>query len=298
VSTISANVVKELRDITGAGMMDCKRALQECNGDAEAAKDWLRKRGQAIADKKSTRKASEGLVFHTISDDGRTAAMLELNCETDFVARNEAFPKLGRDLVAYASTGAPGADSGNVDEFLAAPNPREASTTVQDLLKQNIATLGENLGIGRLVRVQAAQPTSYLHIYIHHTGKLGVIVELAPGKAESRDNAAFKEFASDVAMQVASATPEFLDRSQVTQEQLDRELAIYKDQARNEGKPDNLLDKIAQGKIGKYYSQVCLIEQIFVKDGDLTIQKLADKVGKEIGDSIKIVRFERIKIGA
>lgn len=294
---ISAKVVKELRDNTGAGMMDCKRALTETAGDMEQAKDWLRKRGQAIADKKAARSLSDGLIRCLVSDDGKVGVMVELNCETDFVARNEAFQKLLATLTGYVASGVQGTETGKVADFLAAPDPGDKSRTVTDLLKANIATLGENLGLGGFVRYVTKDPNHYLQSYLHPPGKLGVLVELGLGKPETKSNPAFLEFAQDVAMHIAAAAPESLDRSSVPGEQLEREKAIYREQAINEGKPEKIIDGIVQGKLNKYFQNVCLHDQIFVKDSSLSIQKLLEKISKETGDQVKLVRFERLKVG-
>ncbi len=293
---ISATTVKQLRDTTGAGMMDCKRALAETNGDMEAAKDWLRKKGQAIADKKSLRKASEGLIFSYITPDGTTGVLLELNCETDFVARNEAFLKLGGMLLQQIAAGGPGT-TGTLEEYLEAPSPANKSEKISDLIRQNVATLGENIGIGRFTRLTTSQANGFLQSYIHPPGKLGVMVEFQVGNSATKEDPVFQMYVRDVAMHVAAAAPGFLNRDHVTQETLDRERDIYREIARNEGKPENLIDKIAQGKLAKFFQQACLLEQEFVKNPDETIQKLTDRVSKELGDTISVVRFERMKVG-
>lgn len=283
--------------MTGAGMMDCKRALAESGGDVEAAKDWLRKRGQAISDKKVSRALNEGLIRAQIAEDGKVGVLVELKCETDFVARNEQFQKLLGKITQMVATGAPGSSTGSIDEFLAGPDPDNPSQTMADALKSNIATIGENLGVGGLVRYEVQNGSNYLQSYIHPPGKLGVLVEFGVGNPETVQHEKFKELASDVAMHIAAAAPECLDRNSVNAEALERERDIYRDQARNEGKPENLLDKIVMGKLNKFYSNVCLLEQEFVKDNEFTIQKLVDKVSKEIGDTIKILRFERMRVG-
>lgn len=297
MSTISATTVKELREMTGAGMMDCKRALTECEGDMEAAKDWLRKRGQAIADKRASRKASDGLIFSKVADDGSAAALLELNCETDFVARLEAFVKLGDALVDQVLAGGAGATNGLAEELLAAPDATTPGRTVGEGLKERIGTIGENMEIGQFARMSAPAGSSAFQIYIHPPGKLGVLVEFRVGKPESRDAEAFNTLAQDVAMHIAAASPLFLNRDSVAADKLEREKAIYKEQALNEGKPEKIAEKIIEGRVAKFYKEVCLIEQQFVKDPDLTIDALVKKAGKEIGDEIAIAGFRRIKVG-
>ncbi|MBI1784089.1 translation elongation factor Ts, partial [Candidatus Sumerlaeota bacterium] len=236
-------------------------------------------------------------IFPLVSADGRVAVMLELNCETDFVARNEAFTKLGNEMVQHIAAGAAGTANNSVEEYLAAASPQNPAVPVSEIIRQNVATLGENIGIGRFVRHQAADSASHFQTYIHPPGKLGVLVEIRVGKEATKSAPEFIEYARDLAMHIAAAAPEFLYRSQVTPEKLEREKEIYREQAKNEGKADNLLDKIAQGKLGKFYSQVCLLEQEFVKNPDENIKKLTERVGKSLGDTITIARFERLKVG-
>lgn len=297
MSTISATTVKELREMTGAGMMDCKRALVECNGDMEAAKDWLRKRGQAIADKRASRKASDGLIFIKVSADGRAAAILELNCETDFVARNEAFVQLGETLVTQILAGGPGTANGSAEELLAAPDSSQPGRTVGEGLKERIGKIGENMEIGAFSRMETTGNGSF-QTYIHPPGKLGVLLDLRVGKPETLKSDAFKSLATDLAMHVAAASPLFLNRESVDPEKLEREKAIYKEQALNEGKPEKIAEKIIEGRVAKFYKEVCLVEQEFVKDTDITIDGLVKRTAKEAGDEITIAGFRRIKVGA
>lgn len=293
MTTISASVVKELRDKTGAGMMDCKRALAENDGDMEKALDWLRKRGQAIAIKKAAREASEGLVTCRIDAVTRQAVILQLNCETDFVARNEKFVELLNGLAGQVlAGGAP-----DVDALLDSPSYADAKLTVRDFLKEKIAGLGENIEVGRFVRIQAQDDLTHFHSYIHPPGKLGVLLAVRAGKPGTLKTAEFGTLCSDLAMHIAAASPEFLSRDEVSSAALDKEREIYRDQAINEGKAEKILDKIVEGKVSKWYGQTCLLEQPFVKDPDETVQKLVDRVGKQLGDSLRIERFVRLNIG-
>jgi elongation factor Ts len=297
VAEISAKLVKELRDSTGAGMMDCKRALTESGGDMEAAKDWLRKRGQAIANKKASRKASEGLVTCLLRDGGRLGVILELNCETDFVARNEDFKRFLVQLAEQIAEGGPGADEGDVEAFLAGPAPNDGARTNSDVLREMVAKVGENLGLGAFRRLKAGRDER-LHYYIHPPGKLAVMVGVSAGNAATLDRPEFKALCDDLAMHVTAAAPDFLTRDQVPPEVLDRERDIYREQLRNEGKPDAMIDKIVEGKIAKlYYKQACLLEQDFVKNPEETIAEVVKRAGKEMGDAIAVVRFERLKVG-
>ena len=297
MTTIDAKLVRELRDQTGAGMMDCKRALAECGGDMEKATDHLRTRGQAIADKKASRKASEGLVHCLITEDGRLGVILELKCETDFVARNDGFKALLSRLSEQIAAGGPGTTSNNVEEFLGAPDPKNESQTMQDVLRESIAVLAENIELGGFCRIEVGGENGCLHAYIHPPGKLGVIVELETGKPETRNAEAFGTYCEDLAMHISWSDPIALERSGVPAELVEKEKKIFRDQALNEGKPEKILDKIVEGKIGKFYKQKCLLEQVFVKDSDLTIEQLTRKVAQELDDEIKVVRYERMQVG-
>lgn len=297
VAQISAQLVKELREATGAGMMDCKRALSENGGDIELARDALRKRGQAIANKKASRKATEGLIHSAIENGGRLGVLLELNCETDFVARNEGFVELLHRLGAQIAEGGPGTDGDSAEEFLAAPDPADGSRTMTDVLKDAIAKLAEKIAVGGFVRVEAGEGEC-LHSYIHPPGKLGVMVQVRTGKPETRAAEGFKELCNDLALHIASAAPEYMTRAEVSTGALDRERGIYRDQLREEGKPEAMIEKIVEGKIGKlFYRQSCLMEQEFVKNPEETIAKLIERKGKEMGDTIELVRFVRMKVG-
>jgi len=289
-------MVKELRDKTGAGMMDCKRALSENDGDMDKAQDWLRKKGQAIANKKALRKATEGLISAVIDDSGKLGVIIETNCETDFVARNEGFIELCETLVKHLQAGGEGT-GGTVDEFLAAPAPGDAGKTLKEFLKENVAKLGENLGIGGFARVEAKDEGTYLHSYIHPPGKLGVLVELTLGKGSTKESPEFKEFCDDLTMHIAAVSPDYLTREEVDPAELERERNIFREQALAEGKPEKIIDKIIDGKLGKFYSRICLLEQEFVKDTDLKISQLVEKVAKETGDAIAIKAFYRLKVG-
>lgn len=296
MTTISATTVKELRELTGAGMMDCKRALQECDGDMEAARDWLRKKGQAIAEKKAARTAADGLISTHIDRDKNVGVILELNCETDFVARNDDFLAFLDELTKLIAEGGPGRE-GSVEELLASPDPRNTSQTMQDRVKEVTAKVAEKLEIGGFTRIQGTED-EYLHSYIHPPGKLGVLLVAKVGNAATKQNDKFRELCNDIALHIAAAAPECLNRAGLSSELLEKERELYRSQAREEGKPENIIDKIVEGRVSKYYSQVCLLEQAFVKDPDQTVQQLVDSVAKEVGDKIEITLFERMKVGA
>lgn len=297
MSTIPASLVKDLRDKTGAGMMDCKRALTECGGDVDEAKDWLRKRGRAIATKKAARKASEGLIFCHVTDDGAVGAILELNCETDFVARNASFTKLCEVLGRQIAAGGPGTSNNNAEEFLEAPLDSNPGTTIGDYLREHVARLGENIELGGFVRIERAGDSSSLYTYIHPPGKLGVMIEVRTSKAAANGSERFTALCQDLAMQVAAAAPQWLKREEAPQEVVEHERAIFRDQALNEKKPEKIIDKIIEGKLKKFYQQSCLLEQEFVKNPDESVAELIARVGKELDDGIEVVRFTRMKVG-
>ena len=272
---ITASQVKELREKTGAGMMDCKKVLTETNGDEEKAIELLRERGIAKAAKKSGRIAAEGLVETYISEDGKVGVVIEVNAETDFVAKNEEFRNFVADIAKQVAKENPA----DVDTLLKQKSIAEPDKTVEEVLTNKIATIGENMSIRRFERFET---NNLLESYIHGEGKIAVLVEIENGT---------HELAKDVCMQIAAARPEYLDRESVPAERLEKEMEILKAQAMNEGKPEAIAEKIVQGRLGKFYSEICLVEQEFVKDPDT-------KVGKLVADKgAKIIRFARFEKG-
>jgi elongation factor Ts len=277
-ATITASQVKELREATNVGMMECKKALTEACGDMDAAMKLLRERGMVIAGKKSDRAAKEGLIAAEIEPGAQSGVMIEVNCETDFVSRNENFQAFVADMLEKAKT---------VDGTLA--------EAYKDVLVAKIAEIGENLILRRNARYDV-QGTGAVASYIHLGGKVGVLVEVGCEKADSVNLEGFKEVVKDVTLHIAAANPAHLDRSEVPAETIDAEKAIFAKQA--EGKPEQIIEKIVTGKIEKFYSQICLVEQGFVKDPDQTVAQLLEAKGKEIGDTLSIRRFLRYQIGA
>ena len=273
---ISASQVKELREKTGAGMMDCKKVLTETDGDFEKAIELLRERGIAKAAKKSDRIAAEGLVEAYVSEDGKVGAAVEVNAETDFVAKNEEFKSFVADVAKQVALKAPK----SVEELLAQTSITEPDKTVQEVLTNKIATIGENMSIRRFDRFES--DSNLIESYIHGDGKIAVLVEMENGT---------HELAKDICMQIAAARPEYLDREAVPQERVDKEMEILKAQAMNEGKPAEIAEKIVLGRIGKFYGEICLIEQEFVKDPDIKVGKLVESKGS------KIIRFARLERG-
>jgi len=273
MAEITATLVKELREKTQAGMMDCKKALAETSGDFDAAVKFLREKGLASAAKRADRAASQGIVNAHVSDDNKTGVLFELNCETDFVARNENFQKLSDELVQHILKNNPK----DVAEMLAQDM---GGKTVEDYIKENVGTIGENIIANRLAKVDTE---GIVVSYIHMGGGIGVLVELT-----GSDD---KELAKDIAMHVAAANPLYLNAEDVPANVIDDEKAIMKEQMKNEGKPDNILDKIIEGKIGKYFQEVCLLEQAFVKDPDKKVKDL-------LPEGVTINSFHRFQVGA
>lgn len=284
---ISASMVKELRESTGAGMMDCKKALTEAEGNIERATEILREKGLAAAAKKAGRIASEGLVKTFISEDGKKAAMVEVNCETDFVAANDEFISFVESVAKQASS----SNVGTVEELVEEKFINDESITLKEALTNLIAKLGENMSIRRFERFSVEN--GMINSYIHGNGKIGVLVQL--GCANNDES--LKEVAKDVAMQVAAANPLFLNRDAVDQESLEKEREIYRVQALNEGKPEKIVEKMVDGRISKYYKENCLVEQVWVKNPDLTIEKHLKEEGNKIGAEITIDKFARFEKG-
>ncbi len=276
---ISAAMVKELRDETGLGMMECKKALIETNGDKAAAIKVLRERGMAIAGKKADRVAKDGRVACDIYDGGRTGVMIEVNCETDFVARNTVFQAFMKDLVAQAR--------GVADNALA--------ETAKAQVQAKIAEIGENLIVRRNVRF-AVQGEGIIAGYIHLGEKVGVLLEVGCTQAATVAKEAFRDAVKDVTLQIAASNPAYLDRASVPADVIAAEREIYAKQVEN--KPANIVQKIVDGKLEKFYQQGCLIEQAFVKDPDVSITEMLAARGKEVGDTLTVRRFVRYQVGA
>ena len=271
---ITASLVKDLREKTGAGMMDCKKVLTETDGDMEKAIELLRERGIAKAAKKSGRVAAEGLVEGYISEDGKVGAVVEVNSETDFVAKNEEF----RTFVANVAKQIVEKNPANVEELLAQDSIEVPGKTVNEVLVEKIATIGENMNIRRFQRFES---DGLVEKYIHGDGKIAVLVNMKKGK---------KEVAKDVCMQIAAARPEYLNEASVPAERLEKEKEILKAQTMNEGKPEAIAEKIVQGRIGKFYGEVCLVDQPFVKNPDIKVSQLLKESDSEV---VEFARFEK-----
>ncbi|MEP9373104.1 translation elongation factor Ts [Mesorhizobium sp. KR1-2] len=286
--SISAAQVKELRDMTGAGMMDCKAALAETGGDMEAAVDWLRAKGIAKADKKAGRTAAEGLI--AVAGDSGKAVVVEVNSETDFVARNEAFQDIVRNVAQVALA------TGGETEAVAAAQYPGSEKSVTDTIKDAVGTIGENMGFRRSAMLSV--PSGAVATYVHNSvvdglGKLGVLVAV-----ETTGNAdAARAFGRQVAMHVAATNPLALTAEQIDQAVVAREKAIFIEQARESGKPDNVIEKMVEGRLRKFYEETVLLKQAFVINPDLTVEAALKEAEKEIGAPAKISGFLRFALG-
>ena len=280
----TAKDVKELREKTGCGMMDCKKALTEANGDMDKAVDFLREQGLAKQAKKSGRIAAEGVAFAKTNADSTVGVVIEVNAETDFVAKNpdfQAFVETCADTVLEQNPA-------DVDALLACV-ASGSTETVDALLKEKVLTIGENIKIRRFTRFEGAVTS-----YIHAAGRIGVIVKFDTDVA---DKDGFQAYAKDVAMQIAAINPSYLNKEAVTPEIIEHEKKIMTEQVMNEGKPANIAEKIVMGKIGKFYKENCLVEQEFVKDSSMTVTQYTNNVAKELGGSITITDFVRYEKG-
>ncbi len=288
MAQITAAMVKELREATGAGMMDCKNALTESDGDMEAAIDWLRAKGLSKAAKKASRVAAEGLVG--VSVDGTVGAAVEVNSETDFVARNPEF----QSLVTTVSSLAPAA-GGDADKLNRADFPG-AGKTVADKITELVGTIGENMSLRRTasVSVENGVVASYVHNQVAPgVGKIGVLVAVET----TADKAAAEAFGKQVAMHVAAAAPLALTPEEINADIVERERAVFTEQARESGKPDNIIEKMVEGRIRKFYEESVLLSQAFVINPDLSVAKAAEEAGKEAGSDMKIAGFVRLQLG-
>ena len=277
--------VKTLREITGCGMMDCKKALTATDGDQEKAIEFLREKGLATAEKKSGRVAADGIVYANVENG--VGVVLEVNSETDFVAKNDEFLQFVADVAKQINVNNPA----DVDALLA-ENFIAGEGTVKDALVNKIATIGENMSIRRFARFEGVVET-----YIHAGGKIGVMVKFELADASKASAPEFKEFARDVAMQIAAFNAQFLNRDSVPADIVAKETEILMAQAMNEGKPANIAEKMVAGRINKYFKEICLVDQAFIKDDELTVAKYADTIAKAIGTEIKIVDFVRFEKG-
>lgn len=301
----TAKDVAKLREQTGAGMMDCKKALTATDGDMEKAAEYLREQGVSIAAKKASRIASEGVVYPVVSKDGHVGAMIEVNCESDFVAKSDAFVKLckdiadvvmnsdmnGEDAADAVLNSEAGSEFGSVNELLAA---KCAEGTVLDMVNNATAKIGEKISVRRFVKLDIQN--GMVEAYDHMGGKIGVLVVVESDK-NINDSEQFKTMCHDIAMHIAAFAPKYVYDEEVPADETAHEKEILTAQAMNEGKPAAVVEKMIGGRIKKFFKEVCLIDQEFAKDSSKTIRQVVDETAKAVGAKLKIVRFERFMMG-
>ncbi|MBW4601869.1 MAG: elongation factor Ts [Calothrix sp. FI2-JRJ7] len=292
MAEVSAKLVQELRQKTGAGMMDCKKALKENEGDIEKASEWLRQKGISKADKAAGKVTAEGLVETAVSEDGRVGVLLEVNCQTDFVARNDAFKALVSNLAKQAVS------ASSVDELLSQPYIENKDLTVAETLKQQVAQLGENMQVRRLENFSLNSGTQgVVESYIHTGGRVGVLVEL-DCQNTAANNEEFKTLARNIAMQVAACpNVEYVNVEEIPTEiaQKEKEIEMGRDDLAN--KPDNIKEKIVQGRIDKRLKEMTLVDQPYIRDQSITVEELVKQASNKLGDSIEVKRFARFILG-
>ena len=288
--SISTADIKILREATGAGILDCKKALEETNGNIDKARIILEKKGLAAAAKKENREANEGLISGQVSDDGKTGVMVEVNCETDFVARTEDFQDFVAALVRQVSEQP---NLNNAEALLAAPFIDDHSKTVKEQLTDIVAKLGENMVVRRVARFDL-QGDGLLDSYIHPGGRVGVLVEVADGDSS---HSKLAELAHDLALQIAGVAPRYVSEDDVPAEAIEAEVKDIQAQLAEENKPDHIKERIIEGKLKKWYTQVVLLNQEFIKDPDITVAKLLQNYEQELGAPITVRRFARFERG-
>ena len=287
MAAVTSAMVKELRERTNAGMMDCKKALVNSDGDMDKAIDWLREKGLAQAAKKANRVAAEGVVTQYVTPCGCTGVIVEVNCETDFVAKTDNFMNFANNVAKHIAM----ANPADLDELMNQKFVDDESKTIADLISEATVAIGEKISVRRFARYETEGAVS---TYIHMGGKVGVMVEVA---TDAKDSEAVKDFAHDLALQIAAAKPEAVRREEVDATKLEKEKEIQRAKALEAGKPEKIVDRIVEGQIEKYYKEVCLLDQQFVKDGDKTIKGLMAEVAKAAGCTLDIVRFARFERG-
>jgi elongation factor Ts len=286
---ITATLVNELRKKTNVGMMECKKALTETNGDIDAAVTYLRERGMMKAAAKADREATEGIIAARLSADGKTGILLEVNCETDFVSRNESYVKFVDQIADTLAA----SSAKTLEEALA---EKIEGLAVEDFIKAKTLELGENIRLRKFERFDL-QDGGAIAQYIHMGGKVGVLLEVSASSGETAVKDGFRDLVKDITLHIAAAAPKGLSRDEISEDQIEAEKNIYRAQLAAEGKPAEMIEKIVMGKIGKFFSEAVLLEQAFVKDPETTIKKLVEQTGKDLGDSLVVKRFVRFGLG-
>jgi elongation factor Ts len=286
---ITASLVKELREKTGVAMMECKNALKETEGDIDAAIKILRERGEAKAEKKASRDANEGIIVAALDESGKSGVLVEINCETDFVAKNENFQAFVGEVAATVL-------ASDVTDLEAAKLLPKGDETLGGFIKTKVLEMGENLQFRRFERL-TLNGEGGVASYIHLGGKVGVLIEVSSGKAETASSDAFKDLVKDLTLHIAATSPAGLKREDIPAELVDSEKNIFRKQMEGAGKPAEILEKIIEGKLGKFYSERCLLEQGFVKEPDTPIKNLLEAKSKELSDTITVNNFLRFGLG-
>ena len=286
---ITASLVKELREKTGVAMMECKNALKETEGDIDAAIKILRERGEAKAEKTASRDANEGIIVAALAESGKSGVLVEINCETDFVAKNENFQAFVGEVAATVL-------ASDVTDLEAAKALPKGDETLEGFIKTKVLEMGENLQFRRFERL-TLNGEGAVASYIHLGGKVGVLIEVSAEKAETASSDAFKDLVKDLTLHIAATSPAGLKREDIPAELVESEKDIFRKQMEGAGKPADILEKIIEGKLGKFYSERCLLEQGFVKEPDTSIKSLLEANGKDLGDTITVNSFLRFGLG-
>ncbi|NBZ95056.1 MAG: translation elongation factor Ts [Proteobacteria bacterium] len=294
MAEINPSLVKTLREKTNAGMMDCKKALTEAGGDLEKAEALLRQKGIASAGKKAGRAAKEGVIVASIQASGRVGVIAEINCETDFVAKNDIFTRFVKEVAEELSSDS--ASSASTLDHASDIKLRSTGLALKDAFAAKTAELGERMLLRRFHRFEIpAGSEGVVASYIHLQGKVGVLVEVASTSAEAAKSDSFRDMVKDITLQIAAASPTVISRDQVDQSLVASEREIYKAQV--QGKPENIVEKIVDGKMDKFYSTACLLEQACIKNPDITVTELLASKGKELGATLEVRRFARYMVG-
>jgi elongation factor Ts len=308
MAEISAQLVKQLRERTGAGMMECKKALVEANGDLAEAEIILRKRGIAAATKKESRSTKQGMIASHVSKDGHAGVLVEVNCESDFVARTDDFQSLTADIAAHIAQTKPKyvraeevtererANFKSHEALYEQKFAHDQNTTVGELVKTKIAKLGENISVSRFT-IYEVNSNGLVGTYIHTGAQIGVLLEVNLHSAATAGKDEFKILLRDLAMQIAAANPEYVSRDQVPADVVARERSIQRERALGEGKPEKMVDKIAEGRMSKFYEEVCLMDQPFIRENTISVAELIRTGGAKLGDAFRVSRFVRYKVG-
>lgn len=286
---ITASIVKELRDKTNAGMMDCKKVLSETNGDIEASIKLLRERGIMKAGTKADRAATEGIITARVNSSCTSGILLEVNCETDFVSRNENFQ-------AFVSVIANKLAATDAKDHATALAISHGESSLENFVKEKVVELGENLQFRKFIRFDAA-PGGAVASYIHLGGKVGVLLEVGTTNATTNTQAGFQELVKDLTLHIAASAPKGLSRDDIPQDIIDAEKEIYRVRLLEQGKPENILENILKGQLAKFFAESCFLEQGFVKNPDITINQLLEAKSKELGDTLTVTRYVRFGLG-